>query len=429
MNRRLRLIFGILLGVSFVVSFQNCTQPADLGYQDRNVALAEKTDFAYDATIDQIAYMSCPRVLTDKKVPVDSDLYFTFRAGAYRFGGLKLTDQFFQTVQKKIPDRMADILHMSPANRSTVPQLAIRKTGSLNSIVSGPGEALQNVEYSNLMAALGSLDVSSTLVNNGIDPSSTTLKLTQKRTRYMRDGTGRGAHFEGNLNFGSSESLQNDLRAQYLGTGAALLALTYLEPTSGGGPDGGTPVADTNVRSPGTVFPDKNPNLPGLAYGTGYQLTFAQPVAGAVGFINGSGVQETPYPSNILTMVTERNLQTGAQNSAQWVCPESLRFKVIRPGDEEEPAASCVREPDPPKPWSTEYSVLRNALRSEDWYVDQAHKCVIPKRSLGYSCYGKLLYVQYDHTQSCDPNSNDESNKVNSKVCSAYVSVCYRLNP
>jgi len=435
MRKRLQLIFGALLGVCFLVTFQNCTQPADLGSVDQNSEMAEKLDFAYDATIDQIAYMSCPRVVTSQqqKAPVDADLYFTFRAGAYRTGGIKLTSQFFQTVQKKNLDRMASILSESPANKNTVLQLAIRQTGQLNSLVYGPGNPTQNVEFANLMAQLGPVEISNALVNAGIVQNAGTLTLTEKRTKFLRDGTGRGAHLEGNLNFGVSESLQESLRSQYLGSGAAILALTYLEPTESGGaaPGGGTSIPDTSVRSPGTVFPLKNPNTPGLAYGTGFQLTFSQPRAGAVGLKNVNGQQILPYPSNVMTMVTEKDLLSGGQTGAQWICPTSLQFKIIRPGDEDDNISKCDRVPDPPKPWSKEWTVLRNALRAEDWYVDSAHGCVLPKRSSGFSCYGdmsKIYNVQYDLTQSCDPNSDDSSNALNSKICLAWVSLCYRAD-
>lgn len=437
MRLRLQLVFGALLGACLLVTFQNCTQPADLGSVDQNTEMADKLDFAYDTALDQIAYMSCPRVVSDKKLPYDSDLYFTFRAGAYRSGGIKLTDQFFQAVQKKNPDRMASILSSSPANKNTVLQLAVRQTGQLNSLVYGTGNPTQNVEFANLMAQLGPVEISNSLVNNGIASTSGTLTLTGKRTKFLRDGTGRGAHMEGNLNFGITESLQESLRSQYLASGQAVLALTYLEPSQTGGqaPGGGTSIPDTNVRSPGSIFPDKNAQTPGLAYGTGYQMVFSQPRAGAVGLKNTNGQQILPYPSNVMTMVTEKNLLTGGATGAQWVCPTSLQFKIIRPGDEDDAISKCDHVQDPPKPWTKEWTILRNALRTEDWYIDQAHGCVVPKRSSGFSCYGdmsKIYNVQYDLTKSCDPNSDDTSNSTNGaadalgKICMAWVSICYR---
>lgn len=442
---RMQLVFGILLGVCLLVTFQNCTQPADLGNVDQNSVMSQNLDFAYDTAIDQIAYMSCPQVVNAQKVPVDSDLYFTFRAGAYHNGGIKLTDAFYNTVQKKLPDYMASILSGSPANNNTVLQLAVRQVGSLNQIVqtasSGTtsGNPTQNVEFANLLAQLGGIEISTALVNNGMSATSTNLTLTEKRTKTLRDGTGRGAHLEGNLNFGLAESMQESLRSQYLGTGAALLALTYLEPTQSGGaaPGGGTSIPDTNVRNPGTAFPATNPNTPGLAYGTGFQLTFSQPVAGAVGLMNANNQMVLPYPSNVLTMVTEKNLLTGGQTGAQWVCPTSLQFKIIRPGDEGDAISKCNHVQDPPKPWSREWTVLRNALRTEDWYVDPTNRCILPKRSSGFSCYGDMTTmtnVQYDLTKSCDPNSDTTSNPTNGaanaigKICAAWVSVCYRAD-
>ncbi len=449
----LRWVFAALLG-AILLTFQNCTQPAPMEEVDANSVLSEKMAFSYDATLDQLAYMSCPNVVTADKRSVDSDLYFTFRAGAYRFGGLKLKESFFKTYQKKLPERMISLLQHSRANSGTVLQLAVRQSGNLNSIVvNGQGNPAQNIDFANLLAVLGSSELSTNLVNTGLDLNQDPPVMTQKRIKYLRDGTGRGAHLEGNLNFGSSENMQASLRNTYMGTGSALLALTYLEPASTGS-DGGGPSTDTDVRNPGTigVTPDPDatppPSTPGLAFGTGFQMTFGQPVANARGLQERhpttgayTGVETLPYPSNVVTSVIEKDLLTGAINSnAQWSCPASLKYMIVRPGDENDiPNGPCMHSPDPPEPWDQEFAMLRRALRTEDWYIDVAHKCVIPKRSLGYSCYGdmtKVRYVQYNlvdnitDTRGCDPHSFDQTtNTRTNRICAAWVTVCYRLNP
>jgi hypothetical protein len=430
-----RLIFGLLL-VASIFSFQNCTQPADLGGTDPNASLSNKMNFSYDATIDQIAYMSCPGILQNGK-PVDSDLYFTIRAGAYRTGGIKLSDEFFNTYQGYPMDGLASLLMNSPANSNTVVQLATRGTGALNQVVTSGGAATQNLDFANVMAILGSGELSWLFVTNGLNTTTTPPTLTENRLRYLRAGTGYGAHFEGNLNYGSSEAIMTSWRTQ-VSSGASILALTYLEPTSGAaGSSSGSTVADTNVRNPGTAFPATMPNNPGMAYGLGYQLTFAQP-AGAVGLKNLNGQQILPYPSNLLVGVSEKNLLTGAQTGAQWTCPATLRYLIVQPGDE--PETGCLHSPDivdPNDPQYAEFKIIRNALRTEDWYIDTLHHCVVPKRTLGYNCYGAATtgnnsawYVQYNLSSSagCDPNSNSQSNLPNDPICAAFVSVCYRTN-
>lgn len=446
--RTLSAVFAALLG-AVLLTFQNCTQPAEMGNADANTVLSEKMAFSYDATVDQIAYMSCPNVVTQQKQNVDSDLYFTFRVGAYRFGGVKLTDSFYQTYKKKLPERMASLLSNSPANTSTLVQLAVRQVGNLNSLVVSPGNSTQNIDFANLLAVLGSSEMSTNIVQTGLDSSQNPPILTEKRIKFLRDGTGRGAHFQGDLNFGTDESTQSSVRSQYLGSGAAMLTLTYLEPTAAAGnPSGGTPVADTDVRSPATIGMGSTPGAtppppaPGLAFGTGFQLIFAQPVPNAKGLQQGTPPTESrPYPSNVLFSVVEKDLLTGGEKGVQWNCPASLKYMIVRPGDENDVTASspnqgpCMHTPDPPEPWDPEFAILRNALHSEDWYIDREHKCVIPKRSLGYSCYGdmtKVRYVQYelDNAAGCDPLSKDEnSNSLTNKVCAAWVSVCYRMSP
>jgi hypothetical protein len=429
-----------------LLTFQNCTQMPE-GTEDQNTKLSEDMDFAYDTTIDQISYMSCPRIATAQKQPTDASMYYTFRVGAYRFGGIKLSDTFFSTYAKKTPERLADLLVNSKANSHTVLQLAVRQVGALNSLVTGPGTQAAGMDFSNLFVALGSNEVNANFITVGRD--ETTGLATGKRVRYLRDGTGNGAHVEGTLNFGSNAALQDDLRVKYLGSGAALLSLTYLEPTaSGGGSNNSTP--DVDVRNQGTVFPDKFPSNAGLAYGTGYQLTFSQPVG--YGTPKGlpqynasaqqTGIELLPYPSNWLNGVVERNLLTGAQGSASaWVCPTSLKFKVIRPGDENDatnPSGVCPRVADLDVNTNMEFAIARNAFKTEDWYINFASKCIVPKRSGGAnSCYGGIgntgagvSYVQYDiaNSNGCDPNSNETTNANLSRSCLAWASVCYRVS-
>lgn len=443
MGRKIALIATIL---SVLLTFQNCTSSTE-GTTSADTLLSENMDFSLDTTIDQIAYMSCPRVATTAKAPIDASMYFTFRAGAYRFGGVKLADTFYTTYQGKTQELLADLLVNSPANSSTLLQLAIRQVGSLNSVVTGPGAATQNMDFANMFTAFGPNALFTSLISTGLVGS----QITGTRTRDLPDGTGLGAHVEGTLNFGTTEALQDAVRTQYLGSGAGILTVTYLEPTTtgsgstAGGSSGTTgTAAQTDVRNQGTVFPTKYSNNAALAYGTGYQLQFSQPTGSPKGLqqYNTSGVltgtELLPYPSNWMTGVVEKNLLTGVSgSSSQWVCPDTLRFRVIRPGDEADPAAYCPRVPDLDVTTNMQFAIARNALRVEDWYINMDQHCILPKRSAAtstYSCYGdmtKIDYVQYDVTNSagCDPNSDETSNAANSKSCMAWATICYRVSP
>lgn len=429
--RSLTAVFALLV---VVVAFQNCSQPAQIATD----SVDDKMKFAYEAVVDQVSYMSCPSVMDSKNVVSDPDTYFTFKVGAYRFGGIGLNNEFYQEFRRKLPERQADLLSKSKANTRTIVQMAVRQSGALNTVVHGTGNLTPNVGFSNLLSSLGSFEVSQEITRAGFDPVNEV--PTGKRVRFIPARKIRevvpatGARFEGKLQFGASEALQSTLRTNYLSPGNWLLSLTFLEPSeSGGGPGGSTP--DVYVRNPGTIFSNQ-PNTPGLAYGTGFQLGFSQPIAGAKGLQERTttgaltGKESLPYPSNVLSQVLERDLLTGVQkDSSLWVCPDTLRYKIVRPGDETE--ANCTRQPDPAAPWSLEFSLLRNALPVELWYIDVARRCVIPKRALAGSCYGdlaKVAYVQYNLTDvnGCDPHSNADTNRLNSKICAAYVSVCYR---
>jgi len=383
-------------------------------------------DFAYDATLDQIAYMSCPAL----KDNADPDAYFSIRAGAYRTGGLKLKDEFFQTYSKKLPERLIELLHDSPANSNTVMQLAIRQVGSLNTVIKNPGNPRPGIDYANLLAILGNYETNTHLVKTGLDP--VTGAITGVRTKYMRaSGYLRGARMEGNLNFGSSESIASSLRDGYLNTGKAVLALTYAHASASG--------SNTDVRTPGLIFDDQ-PLRYDTAYGKGYRLSFTKP-DGAKGFPeygpNGQPKPNTeviPYPTNILYDVKEYDLLNPGVVTGSWVCPTNLRFRIVRNGTDLTDA-NCKRAPDPELSKVTNpnealrIKIARNSLRVEDWYIDFENGCVIPKKDLG-GCYGDLLYVRYNYQShpGCDPYSTKETNSYNSQACLAWVSICYRTN-
>src|SRR5688572_13611792 len=114
--RRLLFIWGVFLAsLILTTAFQNCTQPVlnddSKGYVTKS---AEGLGFMYDATIDQIGYMSCA---VNKPGTFDAQTYFTFRAGAYgEDAGLKVNTTLFEQFYKKGPDVTSDILTLSDVN-------------------------------------------------------------------------------------------------------------------------------------------------------------------------------------------------------------------------------------------------------------------------------------------------------------------------
>ncbi len=412
---------SLAMGAFAIVSFQNCTQPAQVDTSSTD----DKTDFAYEAKLDQVAYMSCPKLKPAEGIDPDTDSYFSFRAGAYKDEGLAIKDSFFQLHSKKTPERIADTLSRSKANKSTVLQLAIRKTGDLDSVISVTGAAKQARDFSNLLRELGTMEMSTHLVYTGLDYENA--MLTGKKVRFVRDETRAGARMEGSLYFGEAESIAADVRNNYLGSGTAILALTFFQPAEGG-------TRTTDVRSPYTIWPEKYRRDPGTAYGMGYNLGFKKP-DGAVGLMDrdpATGALRTPareleaYPTAWMISVAEKNLLVPGDKTGirPWVCKPEWRFKIIRP--EDTTAAGCTRTHDP-EVLTEDQKRVRFSIRTEDFYIDWTNRCIIPKKG-DRGCYGNLKYVEYNpaSAEGCDKNSNDQTNSNKSRVCVAWASICAR---
>lgn len=376
-----------LLFASLVFSFQNCTQPAQVDPAAILSSAAKDVDFAYDATFDQIGYMSCSNMT---KGTYDRSAYFSYRIGSYRNAGLKLTDAFLDTYKKKKPEYISDLLFMSPANTSTVMQVSIRVLNNYQSLLTGAtGTATKGDDYHNILEPLGTEGVSDLLV--GLPEG--------KRLKYVRNGTPYGSRMEASLYFATSYSLAESVR-QFL-RNEGVLGLTFTH-TAGSG-------TETLARSPSDVLDDSNADPSRSVYGRGYSLRFGQP--------NGASGQ---FPTNILSGVTEMSLLNASDRTGlgTWTCPVAMQLKIVRPQDVDSGAVKCNRLPDPAV-LPSNLAIVRNTLRAEDWYVDLANKCIIPKKA-GTGCYGSYKKVVYDPSKTCNANGDD--------TCVQFASICYRTN-
>ncbi len=450
MNHLWKKLWKVALLLSLaaaLVTFQNCSQPASTGGSvAQQATTASLMPFAYDATIDQIAYMSCPQLTTGS---FDTDTYFSYRVGAYRNAGMKFSDTFLTTYGTQPITTLTNTVSQSAANANTNLQLAIRSPANLNSVVSSSGSPVQGIDFYNMYASLGSVETTTALYNSSYN--TITNLPTEVRSRTLRAGNKIGLHMEGTLQLGISEAQASSLRDDYFNTTQAVLALTYVEPVAGGSSAAST----TNVRSPATAFPTTQMTNASQAYGLGFQLHFAQPTyngLAGVGLLGlsttGTRTQQGSYPDNVLTAVTEENLlNNGTAGTGTWVCPTDLQFRIVRNGlDITQPAPGatptdgtipCARMPDPDSSvMSNDLQIARNSLRVEDWYIDMADHCIIPKNING-SCYGTLNYVNYDFTNTaigCDPNSSSGTNgngistPGSNPICMAWASICYRTN-
>ena len=414
---RLRLVWitGILvISVSVLALFQNCSQgvPGD-GLTNVEKAAAEM-NFAYDTTIDQIAYMSCNMMGT---TAFDQSAYFTFRAGAYRFGGIELSNTFLSAYAGKTIDWQSQALSMSAANTNTVLQMALRTNANLQSIETTSGTPVLGQDFSNLFEELGTTDMGTYLLGQ-----------TAARVRYMRDGTPSGGRIEGSLYFLNNPTLAQGLRTNLQNND--VFAMTYTDMQNQG-------TDQTPARGPGSVvqnlptpvagatpYPNYLEDTTRYVYGKTFRLTFAAP---------SQAMTNTNYANNVLlTYVTEMNadnpsdltsLPTGTNGG--WTCPTTLRFKIVR--YEDAAMVGCNVGPDAAYQGQTDpLWITRNSLRVEDWYVDMVNQCIVPKKP-GYGCYGPQPYVQYDLNSTFWEYFPTQDTAVN-PLPVAFASICTRNN-
>jgi hypothetical protein len=378
------------LAAVMIFGFQNCSNPIPVDSDKVAAEAAAKVEFAYDATIDQITYMSCA---VAEPGTFDAGAYFSFRFGSYRNAGLRLNEAFRTANGKKPVDKQAELLSESPANTLTSVQVAIRDRKNFQTMYTSTGTAVRGQDYVNVLEPLGTLDLSDLLVK--LDPA--------QRIKYLRNGTVFGARMEGSLYFTKNPTLAGSIRRNLIND--ATFALTYSHTPSGA-------TNDTMARSPASVYEGSTANPNTQVYGRGFNMNFGQPVVGA-------SPSNANFPNVILRDVTEMNLlnTTDRAGLATWTCPDTLRFRIVRPEDVKANLATCGMAPDPAV-LTQDLAIIRNQLRVEDWYVDMINKCIVPKKAPA-TCYGSAVkVVQYDISQTCQEGVD--------AACVSFASVCYR---
>jgi hypothetical protein len=398
----------MLSGLAMLVAFQNCTVP--MTPADRSsTAEADKLDFAYDAKINQIAYMTCSNLTGDQ---YDKSAYFSIRAGAYDNnrlfglmadnGGLRLKDSFFAALARKQPEKQISLLSLSKANTATTMQLAVRPTSNYQGVLTSTGAARQGLDFQNLLDVLGTTGVSRELVN----------LPDNERLRYIRNEL-MGGRMEGSLMFASNAEGVLTLR-NGLSSVESLLALTFTERS-------GTSAIDYAARSPSHVIEGSAANPARTVYGRGYELGFETIGAGS---LNG-----THYQTAVLAAVSERNLENPSDRQGDWACPQMLRFKIILDEDINDPDSICRKRPDPlDSEMSAELRIARNSLRHEDWWIDMENRCIISKKTASAGCYGNRRYIQYNPNIRCNHSPTTNNSVETNKLCAAYASICVRRN-
>lgn len=380
----------LVAGGFLVLGFQNCSQPVPVDSEEALKLAAAKVDFGYEATIDQISYMSCA---VSRPGTFDAGAYYSFRVGAYRTGGLRINDTFRAANGKKPPEKQAELLSESPANTSTNIQFSIRQLANFQMMYTGTGTAVRGQDYVNVLEPLGTLDLSDLLVRMDAD----------SRVRYLRNGTVFGSRMEGSLYFTQNPTLAGSIRTFLRND--AMLAQTYSHMAEG-------TTTDTLARSPRDTVPNSTANPYSQVFGRGYKIKFAQPSIGAT-------ASSANFPDVVLREISEQKLTPLDTSSlSTWTCPDTMRFRIVRPEDVRANRVVCTMAPDPTIP-TQDLSIIRNQLRVEDWYIDMTNRCIVPKKAPA-TCYGsQVTSVQYDITQTCQEGTGD--------ACVSFASVCYRL--
>jgi len=372
--------------IGLVLTFQNCSQTPE---ETSDASSFESgLPFAYSAKLDTISYMSCSGMSDN---PPERRGYYTIRGGAYSpiTGGLAMTSEFREQTRFYSKTQRARIFALSDKNANTFLSLSVRskanyqqpwKEGNLNA-----GEELDALlpPLDTPMIA-GPLGASSPGQMINYFPGSHAQRLMEGSLRYY--------------NFENTAKLTRDT----LNAKEALLVLGYstsADPLEIGlrspvAPSGGVPTLATN-----------------RAYGSGYYLGFSLP------FGYSAGEQRVLSPNG---GVEELDLTTNLSQTANWDCSANYQFMVVRPEDRAAGRVNCDATPDRFNN-ATEQAALnaiRRVLRVEDWFVDVARKCIMPKRTGDY-CYGAVQgrSIMYG-VASC---LNDAT-----RMCPHFVSVCIK---
>jgi len=335
-----------ILVISIVLIFQNCADPMSLTEQYSRTA--ELMPFAYDNTVDTIAYMSCAGGPSSS----NPNAVWSFRAGSHGIeSGLRLTDAFFSATGTLTSGQRAHALNDSPANRDAYLQLSIRQSENYGSVLSSTGGTpVAGRDFSTAIGPIDEFDVAFALASQD--------RIQPQRVSYF---PGTGKYIDAGIRFIESESTAASVRSEL--TNSGLLTLTY---SNGPG--------DFSARSPdGTVV---------KVYGRGYKLAFAAPGAGE------------PEP-RVLSSIDEINLETNQPSGLEiksWSCPATYRYRIARS------CADCGCGNDPVG--NIELAILRRVLRTEFWYVNVAGRCVVQKETT-QQCYPAGTSGNYHFVSVC----------------------------
>lgn len=454
--------------------FQNCSSAVPFGTTDRFAKLIESEVFPYEASFDQVAYMSCSE---QENVYQDYQTFFTFRVGAYRTGGVRVTEEFRNEVIRINDEGVVNALTQNYASSGSRLQLAIRTMDNLQLAYlseSNGSDGLEGEDYDNMLTTFG-------------EEAFTNLLWYMEPGDYLQYYAGAqydsDYRFEGTVHFTDSEVIERDLRSFLSNRG--VLAVTFSDSgaitprgpgslagllvsgsgssssggssgstgstsgssgssginsgdTSGGGTGGGVAVSQkVNSASVDAAAASLASNV----YGMAVSPKFKQPLPRLNGVVTGS--PGSSMPSRVLSSIQEVAIDSRRSGTIpkSWTCPDEMQFMIVLPEDKdilrgvfnedgvqtgtEVVGTRCATNPDPVQ-LSETLKLVRKSLYAEDWYVDLARRCIVPKeeRTTAGSCYGINSNTQQTHIINYDNFPAGCGFGHENGLCPHYASIC-----
>jgi len=419
--------------------FQNCGVSEE-DFSDELAAIeqaeADALPFAYDVTIDQIAYMSC-----DSDTVNNSGTVFNFKAGAFGENeGIKFRDNFRSAVAGKSNNYVLTRLAASKRNVGAGVVLSVRERGQMQGPVKIESDSGGNEEdFGNIISPMIWNPVSGITYTSNADEFSVSEYLWNRPdgVNYLTgfpqlEGKSVDAEISYNV-LGAQQVLRDSVaNDSYL---TLTFATLYEDSAENPGEKARAPTSETGDTTAANTS----------VWGKGYSMSFAQ--------VNPSRANS---PSRALASVTGFNLENESSLDESWVCPTTERYIIIKdkadalrrydaapfnrgtgadvvannpwdddydPGTEEQGGylmnvmiadsedidddgdstellsvrrkVVCPPIPDNIPIGASEHELgawtrIRNILPSEDWYVFRGdrYNCVIPKRNIAGACYG-----------------------------------------
>ncbi|MGZ3747614.1 MAG: hypothetical protein ACXWRE_09595, partial [Pseudobdellovibrionaceae bacterium] len=283
----LKKSFSVAFAVgALIFPFQNCGKAGfdTTAVEDTSITPSSKdtnAPFAYNASFDQITYNSCFGVGLST-----NPVYFTLKAGAYEGGGVNATANFLNYVKTNLKpsypstevtvEQIKSFVGETAENASATLQMALRTRGAPQQVRNPTGVTPAiNVDFVNLLYDLTDDRIMEPIFRSmGAVVNYFPLAASQNQ-RVME------AMLTYNSDEGVAYSLRNDL------SNNGMLALTYTAPLGN---------SSFAARVPGTTTDTS------VAYGRGYNLTFAADIAPLTQILH-PGVTVAPNsrnPNNIL---------------------------------------------------------------------------------------------------------------------------------